>query len=73
MNGGLTGFKSCSLDGTTFVIVTNSNYNMDPISIDIENIFNPSVLKTDEFIITTIYDSQVINLTDQSTSTNRVL
>lgn len=57
MNGGLTGFKSCELDGTTFVIVTNSNYDLSDITIEIEDIYNPSVTQTNEFIITTVYDS----------------
>jgi hypothetical protein len=57
VNGGLTGFKSCTLDGTTFVIETNSIYNLDIIKIEIENIYNPTVYQTDEFVIRTLYDS----------------
>lgn len=57
MTGGINGFASCRLDGTTYEIVTNSNYNLETILIKIEGIHNPSVTQSEDFIISAIYDS----------------
>ncbi|KAL4492987.1 hypothetical protein ABPG72_020766 [Tetrahymena utriculariae] len=71
ITSGLLGFQSCTLQGTTFVITTISNYSPGIINLVIENILNPNADVTQPFQITTIYDGTVINLTDSSTITNR--
>ncbi|KAL4464499.1 hypothetical protein ABPG73_018399, partial [Tetrahymena malaccensis] len=73
ITSGLLGFQSCTLQGTTFVITTISNYSPGIINLVIENILNPNADTTQPFQITTIYDGTIINLTDSSTITNRYI
>ncbi|KAL4470166.1 hypothetical protein ABPG72_009091 [Tetrahymena utriculariae] len=73
VSGGLQTFKSCSLSGNTFILVTETDYNSDTINFTIQNIQNPSPGQTDGFIVQIYYDGVLLQDTDTTTLSLRTL
>ncbi|KAL4473813.1 hypothetical protein ABPG74_022677 [Tetrahymena malaccensis] len=73
VSGGLQTFKSCSVSGNTFILVTETDYNSDTINFSVQNIQNPSPGQTDGFVVQIYYDGVLLQDTDTTTLNLRTL
>ena len=73
ISGGVSTFLSCTLQGTTFVIVMDSSYDSGGLLVLITDLMNPDMGTTDGFTISTYYDGVYLDQTDTTTLTDRII
>ena len=71
VSGAITTYSSCTLSGSSYIITLDTQYSGGNIVVQFSDILNPSAGTTDLFIITTYYDSLVLDSTETIVTTNR--